>query len=255
MLALDCHAHISPTVRPVDLERLDACVVAVTRSLGEFEMVSKRKDSRIAWALGAHPAVIEAHRNFSVERLRPLLAKASVVGEVGLDGRCKVPINTQQETLEAILACLSESPRLASVHSVSATGPVLELLADNPVPGIILHWWKGTKVETLRAIELGCYFSVNAAEASRPRVLDLVPMERVLTETDHPFGDREEGSERRPGRVSLIEKALAREWNIVPTEVRRRVWRNFFQLASEVGGEALLPSGFQRSMLAAGSGR
>lgn len=252
MLALDCHAHISPTVHPEDLERLNACVVAVTRSLDEFEMVSKRKDSRIAWALGVHPALMEAHGTFSAERFRRLLVTAPLVGEVGLDGRCTVPMNTQQETFEAVLGILSESRRLVSVHSVSATGPVLELLADKHFPGIILHWWRGTKDETMRAIELGCYFSVNAAEASRPRVLDLLPMERVLTETDHPFGDREEGSKRGPGGVSLIEQALAREWSITSTEVRRRIWRNFYGLASKTGTEVLLPSGFQRSMLAAG---
>jgi TatD DNase family protein len=54
----------------------------------------------------------------------------------------------------------------------------------------VLHWFTGTKAEARRAVELGCYFSVNAQMLETDKGRDLVgilPNDRLLTETDGPF--------------------------------------------------------------------
>ena len=69
----------------------------------------------------------------------------------------------QRQTLTGALSVLQKNPRLTSLHSYKATSELLSLIAEFPQPGLILHWWLGTESETNRAVELGCYFSVNGS--------------------------------------------------------------------------------------------
>lgn len=250
MLSLDLHAHIKPDIDPRELDLLEACVVAVTRTPEEFASVAGRRDKAVAWALGAHPGVPAAHENFDADRFRELLNDAPIVGEVGLDGRSSVPSDVQRRTLDEILAILTKEPRLTSIHSSGATNAVLHAIEAHRPEGVVLHWWRGAEAETRRGLELGCYFSINAAEVVRPKVLDLLPKDRVLTETDHPYGDRRETTPRRPGRVSFVEAALAQRWNVDINGVRRQVWLNLRQIATQTATADKLPPAFQRSMLA-----
>jgi Tat protein secretion system quality control protein TatD with DNase activity len=57
-------------------------------------------------------------------------------------------------------------------------------------------------------------------------VLDLIPSERLLTETDYPHTRRYDRAANRPGKVDIIETHLSRCWEIDRLEVRRRLWRN-----------------------------
>ena len=251
MLSLDFHAHIEPTIGHSMLRDLGACVVAVTRSLSEFSQVADRRDESVTWGLGVHPAVPTSHRGFSPARFRALLEKVPVVGEIGLDRRSSIDLTTQQDTLEAIFRVLSDQPRILNVHSAGATVPILNMIEKYRPSGVVLHWWRGSIPQTDRALNLGCSFSINSAEVVRPKILGTLPRERVLTETDHPFGDRRQTSPRRPGRVEIVEIALAEYWNVDINTVRKQVWGNLLSIAESTGTASLLPRGFQRSMLAA----
>lgn len=251
MLSLDFHAHIEPSIHPEELRDLGACVIAVTRSLSEFVQVAARRDESVTWAVGAHPAIAMGQEAFSSDRFQTLLDSVAVVGEIGLDKRSPVGLTRQQHTLEVIFRVLSEQPRILSVHSNGATGPLLDMLDTYRLRGVVLHWWRGTVTETARALDLGCSFSINSAEIMRPKVIGLLPRERVFTETDHPFGDRHQVGSRRPGRVDVVEAALSEYWGVDIDAVKKQVWRNMLEVAMSTGTVPLLPAAFQRSMLAA----
>lgn len=250
MLSLDAHAHIKPDIHPDSLRDLNACVIAMTRSLTEYETVRKRQDSGTVWAVGSHPALSSAHRTFSAERFADMLQGAAVVGELGLDRRCRVEMSEQVGTLQSALGAIGEVPRIVSLHSVGATSEVLDALREHPVAAPILHWWRGDRKATDRAIEADCYFSLNAAEAVDPKVIEYLPAERVLTETDHPFGDKKERGQRRPGHVLTIETALARTWDADSEAVRRRVWENLRALITKTESADLWPRSFQATLMA-----
>lgn len=226
-------------------------MVAVTRSIEEFAAVSGRSDKSTAWGLGVHPQLVEAVTNFRVEEFSEGLNKAAIVGEVGIDGRSDVPMELQQNILGEILETLSDSPRLMSIHSRAATEPVLDAIELHETRGVILHWWRGSECETKRAVDLGCYFSVNTAEVANPKVLEFLPQDRVLTETDHPFGDKSQEGSKRPGLVETVEQELAGRWNTTLKGARRQVWSNFLDVASETDSSRLLPTAFQEQMIVA----
>jgi hypothetical protein len=101
-----------------------------------------------------------------------------------------------------ILDVVADEPRILSLHSYRATDQVLEELSSRPAPGVVLHWWPGSAVATRRAVDLGCYFSVNAAIFQRPATLRHLPVDRLLPETDHPYGDRTGSEPHQPTTCS-----------------------------------------------------
>lgn len=251
LVPLDMHAHIEPDIAPTELDHLGACVVAVTRSLDEYDQVAGRRDHSALWAPGCHPGLARSLRDFSPQHFASVAASAAVVGEVGLDGSARVPLSRQQAVFEDVVRVLVDHPRLASVHSYHATGAVLETLERHNPSGVVLHWWLGDEDETRRAVELGAYFSINASQVSRWPALGAVPADRILTETDHPFGDRRERAPRRPGNVAAVERGLSEALGVGGEDVRRLVWRNFRGLVDELHLHDLLPHRFQVQMLAA----
>jgi TatD DNase family protein len=130
------------------------------------------------------------------------------------------------------------APRITSVHTFGATETVLNCLTARPIQDAVLHWWLGSGEQTRRAVELGCHFSVNAAML---KLLSLLPLDRVLTETDHPFGDRSGGRGRRPGNMESVEQAIARLHGIDSEEVRQVTWQNLARLVRVAKCGSLLP--------------
>ena len=237
---IDAHAHIDVEIEPAEITKLNAFVLAVTRTLDEAENAIQRTDRLAVWGVGCHPGLKKAQQAFVVDRFEDLLSQTAFAGELGLDGKSRVPMDRQIETLAAALEVLGRSPRLASLHSYSASGQLLELLEQKPSPGIILHWWLGDVKQTHRAVELGCYFSVNSSSVRRKEILALIPRNKLLTETDHPFGNRRSVSQR-PGFVDDAERAIGREHGMTPEEVRRLMWSNLRQLVSSTGCFSMLP--------------
>lgn len=247
---LDLHAHINPKTRPAELERLGAVVFAATRSLDEYESVRSRHDQVTVWGVGCHPGVAQAQRDFDADRFGSLLTSTAFVSEIGLDRRSKVPPGEQERIFASILRALHDTPRIASIHSAGVAGHVLDVLERTAIKGAVLHWWRGDEVQTKRAIELGCWFSINAAGMKNPSHAALIPFERILTETDHPSGDRASPSPQQPGSVGDVEQALAKVFGVDTSIVRQQIWKNFTQLVLETSTVALLPSPIQRMIAA-----
>ncbi|UUW87795.1 TatD family hydrolase [Pimelobacter simplex] len=238
---IDMHAHIKPEIAPSELDALGSLTFAATRTLDEAEQALTRSDRWTVWGVGCHPGLVGAQKAFDATRFAKLIEHTPFVSEVGLDGSSRVPLSTQQETFAAILSVIQATPRIVSVHSYSATEEVLEALSAIPNRGVVLHWWLGTEAQTARAVDLGCYFSVNASMVRRSEILAWLPAGRVLTETDHPFGDRFVRGVRRPGKVDAVEDAIAKQFGLTPTATRQSLWRNFGALVGTAHCGSALP--------------
>ena len=236
---IDAHAHIDINIDLAEIRKLSALVMAVTRTLDEADIATRRDDGMAIWGVGCHPGLKKAQNAFDPHRFQELLTRTVFVGELGLDGRSRVSMAQQVETLFEAFNVLRRTPRLTSLHSYAASEQLMDLLEVNCPPGIILHWWLGDAQQTQRAVELGCYFSVNASSVRRKDLLSRIPRHRLLTETDHPFGDRRSQT-RRPGRVDDVEQAIGHHHGLSQSEVRRLMWSNLRQLISATGCFKLL---------------
>ena len=99
---------------------------------------------------------------------------------------------------------------------------------------------------------MGCFFSVNGAEARRPKVLALLPQNRVLAETDFPYSRRSDPVADMPAAVATIEVCLMQEWGVDQLGLRRRLWRTVSALYERCELSERLPETVQDAMLTAG---
>jgi TatD DNase family protein len=189
-------------------------------------------------------------KSFSAARMNEAIATTPVIGEVGLDGAARTPMDSQLGALRGVLRLAVDTPRLLSIHSYRATDLVLRELREFRPDGAILRWWLGSPEETEAAVETGAYFSVNASQAKKWESLRLVPLDRLLLETDHPFGDRSESPPRRPGNLSKSESAVSAEIKTSPDALRRQTWCNLKAIAEKLNLVEMLPQEFQVQFLA-----
>jgi TatD DNase family protein len=198
MRYVDAHCHLDQYPDP----KADAaaCVaaqtytIAVTNVPWDFDrmvtIVGDRPFVRVA--AGIHPELVERFPA-AVDELLPLLTRTKYVGEVGLDYTRATPENRRLQR-NVFLKILTESERLGgrvlTVHSRRAAGDVVEIVAAAEKSRVVLHWFSGTLKILERAAAVGCYFSVNPAmarSASGKAIIQAIPPDRILTESDGPF--------------------------------------------------------------------
>ena len=119
--------------------------------------------------------------------------------------------------------------RVLTIHSRGAEAEVLEVLGENSPGMALLHWYSGNVRTLERALELGCYFSVNPAmlrSQKGQKLLEHLPRERVLTETDGPFVQIL-GRAALPWDVLGVLEYLSMAWNLSLEETQDVVHQNF----------------------------
>lgn len=230
---LDLYPDLQEAIRICD-NRKTATLAVTTTPLAfrrNHELASASKFVRVG--LGIHPQLVK-DRYGEIELFEKLLPQTRYVGEVGLDAgpRFYRSLDLQMQIFERVLQlCARAKGKILSVHSVRATKIVLDMV-EKHLPrdkgAVVLHWFTGSTSEVIRAVTLGCYFSVNEQMLASPnglKVTSLIPTDRLLTETDGPFVLREKvpipaGDVRRA--VSLLAGALSIDEN----EARHMVRRN-----------------------------
>lgn len=198
---VDFHCHLDlyedhvSLISECDHKQIATLTVTTTPKAWERNSELAANSRHVRVALGLHPQLI-AERADELALFEQLLPKARYVGEIGLDAGPRFYRNLadQERVFERILnACAEQGGKILSVHSVRAASKVLGHIERHlPVERgrVVLHWFTGTAAEARRAVELGCYFSVNMEMLRSPKNLALVsklPIDRILTETDGPF--------------------------------------------------------------------
>jgi TatD DNase family protein len=241
---VDLHAHVDVDTPSQALLSLRAVLFVALRSQEEFDRTVRRNDPLAIWGVGIHPGLESAVKSFDQTRLREQLELTPLLSEIGLDRRSQVPATEQEAVFSAALDVHDEMPCFSSVHSAGRTRRILDLLEPHRCSTVVLHWWNGSREDTLRAVNLGCYFSVNTRNIMTWEALKVVPPDRILPETDHPYGAI--GEQARPGNVEAVEKDLSQN----DRDFRLTAWQNLGRLLATAGATAHLPSKI-RGILAA----
>jgi TatD DNase family protein len=145
--------------------------------------------------LGLHPWFAHQAAAGWPTRLRSRLEPVRAgVGECGLDFSPGRPDREIQETAFAIqLRLAAELDRPLAVHCVRAWGRLAALLRAHPRPaaGGLVHAFSGSPETALELQRLGFYLSFAALDGRNDRSLAAVAADRLLLETDAPYGRAE----------------------------------------------------------------
>jgi TatD DNase family protein len=240
---IDCHCHLDLYPDPFAVAReaviRGVYVLSVTTTPTAFNKTSELapENGKIRTALGLHPE-LAVKRRHELALFETLLPKTRFVGEVGLDGSSphRQTLDEQAAILmEILLMCARSGGKIISLHSRGARARVLDLLGLEPYAGRpILHWFTGSAKEVTRASELGCWFSVGPAmlnSQSGRAAVAAMPKERVLPETDGPFGTAN-GNVAYPWDAMSVDQLLSDVWREPAPQIREALVQNFTRLVS-----------------------
>lgn len=238
-----CHLDLYPDFPTAVQEAENAGVftLAVTTTPQAWprnhELAQRTKHVRAA--LGLHPQLV-AERESELDLWDRYLPEARYIGEVGLDAgpRFFKSLEAQKRVFQHVLRrCAEAGDKVITVHSVRSVKAVLDHLEAFLPPDtgkVVLHWFTGTRSEAKRALELGCYFSINAAMLSNARhesMVQTIPLDRLLTETDGPFtrtGDRP----TKPSDVAVVVEELSQLHQVPAAQIAATVRDNLRSLVN-----------------------
>jgi len=238
-----CHLDLYPDHAAAVLHRAREGVftLAVTTTPKAFprnkELADRTKHVRAA--LGLHPQLV-AKRSHELALWKEYLPSTRYVGEVGLDaGRQFYRSFDDQKAIfaEVLASCAEARNKILSVHSVRCAKVVLDMIESKlPLSAgrVVMHWFTGTPADARRAAAIGCYFSVNSAMLQTDKAKKLVqslPRDRILTETDGPFTDRA-STPQMPPDLTPTRDALATALGFSPEETSDLVSKNLKVLLS-----------------------
>lgn len=230
---LDLYPDLAQAIAICERKRVATLAVTTTPKAFERNVELSADSDFVRVGLGLHPQLV-ADRHLEIDLFERLLPRTRYVGEIGLDrGPAHYrSFDLQKSVLGRILrACAEQGDKILSLHSVRASKPVLDMLDEHLPPdraGVVLHWFTGSKADVRRAIDRGCYFSVNEgmlASATGGRVMSEIPIDRVLTETDGPFLARSD-KPIEPGDVAGTVEMIASSAGLPIEDVRSRVLSN-----------------------------
>ena len=164
--------------------------------------------------VGIHPS--EVLKEKSLTWLRPALARASGVGEIGLDPKYseKNPGSAQVKAFVAQLEAVQASKKPVQVHSRDAERECLDVLGGFAPGRVLMHWFQGEGF-LQEVVDRGYFISFGPPILYSKKLQRMAlgcPHGLVLTETDSPLPYGALGGVRGPSLVPSVVFKLSEVW-------------------------------------------
>jgi TatD DNase family protein len=230
---MHCHVDLMPDMtefaRQASSENIGIFAVTTTPKAYDQETKMLKPFSNVRIGLGFHPQLV--FERFGELRLfEKHIADAEYIGEIGLDfnRRFYFSKEKQLDAFNAIIEwCGNYSGKILSIHSIHSDKATLDILEKHTCTErnkCILHWFSGTLAQLQRAVEIGCYFSVNSAmlkSENGQKLLANIPLYRLLVETDAPFVNETKTVARLKAEINAIYFALQSTYGVdVKTQIQ-----------------------------------
>lgn len=169
------------------------------------------------WAsVGAHPHYARDHLELTSDMLIALAAHPKVVGigETGLDQHYgHSSLDDQKTVFRAHITAARELDLPLIVHTREADDDTASILEEEFRQGpfrILMHCYTSGEALARRALELGAYFSLSGILTFRSArdvraVASILPMDRIILETDCPYLAPEPHRGRRNEPAFLVD--------------------------------------------------
>jgi TatD DNase family protein len=252
---IDSHCHLADEKFAGDLEQviarakaagvLGALVILEGGNAAEAEQARhvERLWPDVRTAIGVHPHIAHEYaadpeRAAAVVRAAlDATPSARAVGEIGLDYHYDFsPRDVQQRVFRAQLQLARERGLPVAIHTREAEDDTMAILREEGGGNLrgVLHCFTGTPSLARRALDIGFHVSL-AGIITFPRAADLratatlVPLDRLLTETDSPFlaPVPHRGTRNEPALVAKVVAALAADRGLPAEDLAARTTDNY----------------------------
>ena len=228
-MLIDAHCHLDDEQFANDLDAViaraaDAGVSAIITAGADVSSsraavtVAEKCDGVYA-VVGVHPEHADVFDGESLNAIRDLAQHRRVIGigEIGLDfyWQNNPPREMQTSALIAQMDLAQELGKPVVIHDREAHAELMDILVRRGGnPQGVLHCFSGDLEMARRAIDLGYYISF-AGNVTFKNALHLqeiarvMPLERIIIETDSPYLSPQRGKRNEPANVALVCSKIA----------------------------------------------
>ena len=199
----------------------------------------------VRFAIGVHPHAAGKYPDGAaaatlVRRCIEAQPLVRAVGEIGLDYHYAfAPADAQQAVFRAQIGLARELGLPIVIHTREAEDDTFAILAEEAAAGVTgaFHCFTGDRAVARRALDIGFYISL-AGIVTFPRALELkevaklVPLDRLLIETDSPFlaPVPYRGTRNEPAHVARVAEVIAELRGTTPAAIGEAALDNFRRL-------------------------
>ncbi len=189
-------------------------------------------------AVGFHPSDCEPWSADAREELRSLAlgsSRVKAIGEIGLDYHWEdnPPRELQKRVFHDQLDLAEELGLPVIVHDREAHGDCLEIVRSHPGVTGVYHCYSGSLEDAKVLVKLGWMLSFTGVITYKNarkglEVIDWLPMDRIMIETDSPYLTPEpfRGKRNDSGYVYRVAETVARVKGMETEEVARITMEN-----------------------------
>lgn len=181
-------------------------------------------------AVGFHPSDCGGYNDELEQQLRQMAVhpKVKAIGEIGLDYYWKEnPSHEFQQQVFHRQLCLAEELNLpVIVHDREAHHDCLEVVRQHPNVRGVYHCYSGSLEDAKTLVKLGWMLSFTGVITFKNarkslEVIEWLPMERIMIETDSPYLTPEpfRGKRNDSGKVHLVAETIAKVKGLSMEEV------------------------------------
>lgn len=255
-MLIDSHCHLDfPNFQeegvPAVVERARQAGVAqmltICVRIAEFDKILKTAEQSeyLDCTVGTHPhqAAEAPEMEFTTADIIEYTKNPKVVGigETGLDYFYdQSPRDIQRENFKKHIAACLETDMPIIIHAREADAEMAEILRTEGQGRLrgVMHCFSSGPELAKAALDLGFYISMSGivtfkkAEELREIVRDIVPLDRLLVETDSPYlaPVPYRGKTNEPSYVTETAKVVADLKGVSEQELARQTTENYFSL-------------------------
>jgi len=220
---------INPETNRISLqlqERFDI----VKASLGIYPVDALQNEvSSMEYPMKLEPFDIDKELDFIAQHKSEIMA----IGEVGLDYESGSKIAEQKALFEKCIHLAERLNKPIIVHSRKAEADCVAMLESSRIKRVMMHCFHGRFSLVNKVIENGWYLSVptNVVRSEHfQKIVKLVDLSRLLTETDAPYLSPFKGIKNEPSFVIETVKKIAEIKGLDPKEVEHNIFYNYERL-------------------------
>ncbi len=238
-MLIDAHAHLDFKDFEKDLnlviKRFNGIII---QNSVDYESMKKTLDisekyENVKAALGIYPLkclkLTEKELNEKLNFIKKNKNKIIALGEIGIDLKESSEEKKQIKNLKKFIRLSEEIKKPMIVHSRKAEDLILEVLKDTKSK-VILHFYSGNVTQVKKALEYGFYFSVPTIISNSKnlkKLIKIVPLNRILTETDCPYLSPTKEKRNEPVNVKHTISVIAKIKNVSEKEVENQIYKNY----------------------------
>ena len=248
----DSHAHYDDEAFDEDrievFEQLkEAGIIGILNCSASYESIEKTNKLTKEWdfiygAVGIHPENANEFTKDVINEIRDIVktnAKILAIGEIGLDYYWSEnpDKSVQKDVLRSQMKLAEEMGLPVIIHDRDAHQDTLEILREFPKVTGIVHCFSGSVEFAKECLALGYYIGITGVVTFKnskkvKEVVESVPMERLLVETDCPYMAPEpnRGKRNKSDYIKYVIDKIAEIKGISSKEVNEVANENLYRI-------------------------